>query len=822
MSLADCIRRAIAGGELDRSRGEEAARTYERMEQDAKQRGSLGDSERVAQADTMKALRIAAAERERRAVLGVRVAQELDRNMAAYKGGKDPSAFMLALMEEPGGAAFSTVSGRHLAIRGRAHGNIDGILATFSRDLAGRTRNKATLRDVVGELFGVNTGNKAAAEFAKSWTDTAEWLRLRFNAAGGHIGKLESWGLPQSHDTLAVRRAPYQEWRDFIMPLLDPAKMIDYETGRALSPQALEAALRQVHDTIRSDGFNKLVPSGGPGGRALANRHAEHRFLIFRGPDEWMNYQARFGRGDPFSAMMGHIDRMSRDIALMEVLGPNPAATMRWLSQTAEKSAVEKDVATGLATDKGQDRARSNIKAAEDAFNWLTGASSAPINGQIARTFAGLRSFLTSMQLGAASLSAISDLGFQRAAARFNGLPQARTVGNLLKLLTPGNVDDRRLAMRLGLVAEHASSTMLAAARYTGEVATANVAARLSDFVLRASGLSPWTQAGRWAFGMNFLGTLADEAGKTFDALDPHLAKALDRYGIGAAGWDAIRTTTPYEFDGARFLRPEDIAARADMPFAEADRLATRVLEMVQGETEFAVPSASVRGRSAFIGAGQPGTVHGELLRSLFMYKNFSVTLAMTHIARGVGAGSAVGTAGYLGSLVISTTILGALALQLKEIAKGRQPRPMDTPAFWGAAMLQGGGLGIFGDFLGSSTSRFGGGLAETVAGPVVGAVSDVLKATVGNVAEAIQGKDTNAASELVGLARRYTPGGSLWYLRLAYERGLLDQLQLWADPDAQQNFRRVERRYQNEYNQQYWWAPGKMVPSRSPILGAP
>ena len=42
----------------------------------------------------------------------------------------------------------------------------------------------------------------------------------------------------------------------------------------------------------------------------------------------------------------------------------------------------------------------------------------------------------------------------------------------------------------------------------------------------------------------------------------------------------------------------------------------------------------------------------------------------------------------------------------------------MTSPEFWGAALLQGGGLGIFGDFMVSSVSRGGRGIEETVAGP--------------------------------------------------------------------------------------------------------
>ena len=131
--------------------------------------------------------------------------------------------------------------------------------------------------------------------------------------------------------------------------------------------------------------------------------------------------------------------------------------------------------------------------------------------------------------------------------------------------------------------------------------------------------------------------------------------------------------------------------------------------------------------------------------------------------------------------------------------------------------MLQGGGLGIYGDFLFSDVNRYDRGLAETIAGPVVGFADDVRKLTIGNVTQAIKGEDTNVASEFIGFAGRYTPGSTLWYSRLALERMVLDQGKLWADPDAKSKMRRLESRYKREYGQNYWWRPGKTAPDRGP-----
>jgi hypothetical protein len=141
--------------------------------------------------------------------------------------------------------------------------------------------------------------------------------------------------------------------------------------------------------------------------------------------------------------------------------------------------------------------------------------------------------------------------------------------------------------------------------------------------------------------------------------------------------------------------------------------------------------------------------------------------------------------------------------------------------AFWGAAMLQGGGLSIFGDFLFAELNRYDRGLAETIAGPVVGLAQDLKNLTIGNMQQMVNGQDTNVASEALGFASRYMPGASVWYIRGALERTVIDQVRMMIDPDAKKRMRDLEKKYKKERGQEYWWRPGQMAPDRAPNLGA-
>ncbi len=814
MSFKDCIDNALKEGRISQKKADETLALYDELKADL-DNTSFGDMADVEAARrTYEAQALETAEKKRQTLLQVKAAKRVEMNMRQYRnarGEEDFGAAMAAHLSHDDLAPFSNVEGRYAAVRGILQGKMTDFLERFRHDTLGRSRDAATMHDVVREAFGEETANTAAKELAKAWADTADQARQWFNQAGGRIPKRADWGLPQSHDSVAVNKAGYRAWRDYIQPMLDTGKMIDERTGQPFTSEQLEPALKEVYETIRTDGLNKMVPGTQGQAAKLANRRMDHRFLIFKSADDWMAYNSKFGQRDPFSTMMAHIDHMSRDIAALQVLGPNPKATLRYMEQLSLKQGMESGAL---------DRAKGKIKSAWDMWGLHSGTTLAPVNAKLARSMAGVRSFLQSAQLGSSVFSSLTDLSTGRLARHMAGLPEVKMLSSYLKMLNPADAGDRRLAVRLGLGAQGWSTRALAQMRYFDDTMGPEITRRLATAVSTLSGHTAWIQAGRWGFGMEFMGALADHAGETFDRLPEGLQKTMQRYGMDAGRWDVLRSTPMYEHEGAQFLRPEDIAARTDLPPAVAEEHAFRLLEMIESETNYAVPTTNLRGRAAGISDIKPGTLQGELLRSGLMYKSFAVTMWNSQLTRGMLQQGAMSKAGYFAQMAIGATLMGALAIQLKQIARGADPIPMHTPQFWGRAMFQGGGLGIFGDFLGSTTNRFGGGLAETIAGPAVGFATDVMRAIEGNVDAAVQGKKTHFGGDIVHLLRQYTPGGTIWYARAAFERLILDNLQRMVDPDAQDRFRREEQRLRSQYGQRFWWRPGHNTPDRAPDIG--
>ena len=171
------------------------------------------------------------------------------------------------------------------------------------------------------------------------------------------------------------------------------------------------------------------------------------------------------------------------------------------------------------------------------------------------------------------------------------------------------------------------------------------------------------------------------------------------------------------------------------------------------------------------------------------------------------------GRVGHLAAVAMGSTVMGALALQVKQIATGKDPRDMDDPKFWLSAGLQGGGLGLFGDFMFADYNRFGQSIGGTLAGPIVGTAQSLLKA--GDLYGLAEGDwDPNSfAADVFKVGSREIPGVNLWYSRLMVERAFLDQVESALDPSYDKRMRRLENKMQKQNGQGWWWRPSEFTP---------
>lgn len=820
-SLYDCIQTAVSAGAITQASGRAAQSEFQQLVARYRNAMPIHQAQAKAAADLKEATRRSSSSRRHTVLAQL---QAMTRIKAMIDGSPDPALAIRAMVEFTEGSGWKGES-LHSVSRGMekwVNGRLNEFLRETGRTMIGNSRDTALLNDVARILHGDNVGSPAAKAMAAGIEAVQEDLRRMFNAWGGDIGKLSDFGVSHSHDAARMRKVGFDTWRAEIVGRLDWSRITDLTTGQPFvatkgarpAEDVAKGFLQNIYDGIVSGGWTRREASLATTGKALYNRRADPRLLHFLSGDDWVAYNQAFGRSDPFSAIVGGLHGMARDVAQMRAIGPNPRAALDFATQVALKRAgTDADLAARIRTQGAL------AKTMLAHFDGSVNATEAP---GWAAFFSNTRKVLSSIQLGSAALSSVTDLATVTKASQAVGMNPANVLSRSVKLL--GDNATRKTAARMGYVADTLAEAGAAAARFTGDVIGGEFAERVSGFTMRASGLSFWTDQHRLAFQMEFAGHLADNAGHSLDQVDDSLRRTLQNRGITSADWDALRAPAGRFTDpgsGADFIAPFYwLEHQTSMPRAEAEGLAFRIQAVIEEQLEYAIPTATLEGRARLIGDTKPGTVSGELLRSTATYKSFAMSLTLGQIRRFNDLPTPIDKFKYATSMGAGLFLLGAVAVQLKEISKGRDPRPMTDGKFAMAALFQGGGLGIFGDFFASETSRAGGGLAETIAGPVAGFGGDVIGLAASNITSAVEGQDMNLGRDLANFARYNTPvASSLWYGRAAYDRGVADTLQRWLDPEAETQFRRLEQRRERDYGNSSFWPAGSPLPARAPDL---
>jgi len=858
MPIKDCIEKALKAKQITEKQAE-------------KIRKFAASQEEMSEQDIIASFVRETLETRRRTQLQTIATKRNLADIKSHPKGTGRGVESLLIRDTDSKAPFSNVDYRRQNILADLHARLADAMSAYRTKNLGFSQDVGGIKRMVRELFGESSGDVDAARFAGMWRETAEVGRMRHNVAGGTISRRKDWGLPHLHDPRKIvastfrerhrilgrfaseefrkRGGSFEEWADFIVPRLDRSRMFNKQ-GHKMTQKELDQLVNALYDQFALEANVTARDIA----RSIPNK-PDHRLLTFKNSKAWLEYNERFGNPDIYHTMMTHLDHLAGDTALLEILGPNPDAAIRQFTEMAAKSGYPNRSLDGL----------HGVRVIRDSYEVVTGRVNQAESDFFANFGTTVRNLLSSAQLGSAFVSSFSDLWTTRMTAAVNGMPSVKFLGTMLSQMNPANEADRIFAVKLGLGAEAWITRAYSASRFQ-EITGQGISARISDTVFRATLLSPWTDAGRKAFGMEFLSFVGDNASRGFKDLPDLLHQGFKRYGITEQHWNIIRRTPLIERDGVKYLRPMDIVdltreeikkmggvftemadqveaemslrgsrsgalgRRLETQLGKADKLnlaieqieeaANRMQEMVLTEMDFAVPMPDARIRALATQGQRRGSLLGEGVRSVALYKQFPITIIATHLYRGARGLDGLKKGQYLAELMLGMTVMGALAVQVKNIAKGRDPQDMTDPKFWAQAFAQGGGGGIYGDFIQSTESRFGKSFTSTLAGPVFGLADDIVRLTGGNLHQVLSGKEANFMRETIRFAKRYTPGSNAWYARVALERLFWNRLLEASDPRAHKSFRRTMQRARKDFNQEFWWRPGEIAPRRAPAIG--
>lgn len=778
---------------------------------------AMTDAERLRRAGQLAANELTneAALKKRRVALTIAARQRLDAFIKTYQGkdGKLEALNRTIAFHADGKSNFLSVESRGKATRDYALSQIQEAFEAVDPRFFHLFEDEASVRDLVYEMRGQDTGNVRAKKGAKAWAGVTELLRQRFNDAGGDIGYLENWGIPQHHSMEKVGRVPQDKWVSDVIGKLDRKYYIK-DDGQLMSDAELTTFLGEAYNTIATGGLNKLSDTGMRISGARSNRGNASRQIHFKDADSYLEYQREYGDRSLWEVMVGHLEGISKDIALVETYGPNPDHVFRSiLDEVTAEQATANPERTG--------RIKRLANSTENLYNFIAGKTQPIANPHIARWSDNIRNWMVASRLGSALLASFSDLGTMYMSAKVANIPMNRLFMNQLEAMNPANRTELARARRAGLAME---SLLGSVNRWAMDNMGPSVSRWAATAVMRASGLTAWTDAHKRAYGVTMMGSLGEVVSRAPDlrSLDDSDFRILKSKGITEQDFSVWKLAQQEDWGNGNttMLTPESImripdAAVMHLGLPERVRFEAmrRLLAAVSEEVDMAVITPGAREQLLTGGGLQRGTWKGELTRSVFLFKSFPISVVLRHWTRAMGMPSAGGRAAYIAAFLASTTMLGALSQQLNDMASGRNPRDMagkDAAKFWLGALLKGGGLGLYGDFLLSDHTRYGSGALATMLGPVAGLVDDVVKLGQGIPLNAVEGKPEQTGGDLVKLGKGVIPGANLWYAKAALDHMIFNQLQEYFSPGY---LRKVEQRSKKEFNQTYWWRPQDVTP---------
>lgn len=685
-------------------------------------------------------------------------------------------------------------------VRARVNAAFDELAEELKPRRAGTKHNVTLERDIGIELRSRgSTKNPLAKRAADVVEEQLDFLRKLANRAGAAIPKLKGWGLPQSHDGSRIARDGREAWKAFILPRLDQSAMLD-DLGRPLEPSRLNQLLDYVYETITTDGRNKVEPPSfarSYGASRVSQRRNQSRILHFKDGDSWWQYQQKYGNEDVWATITNHVNALSNDVGLMMAYGPDPDRSFEALDRWIRKIAP-----TDMISDLGgtADAIYQNVRGFD-------------INDQnkMAEVFGNTRGFLSASQLGSALFPSLADAVL----AELNAFYHGSGLGNVIKRLkTFGDEEMRRIATRSGNDLEYAMNHVAAQARYE-DVSVGRFGRMLSDINYRLGLMTPWFNGMNQAWHLEFTSLLARNADRELGDLPKGIRRFLKNYDL-EGDWDAIRSAGMIEHRGEKYLNATEM---------DNIDLSIKVLGAMNTEKRMAVITPSARNRAAMNWGFAPGTTPGEVMRSVGQYKNFPVTVVMNMVSRymfGKNTGGLSSRMGYTMAMVAGMTTMGALAVQLKALSKGQDPRSMDDPDFWVLAFTTGGAAGILGDLLISGETRHGRGWLETALGPTGGLLADAGRVATSPFAEE---SEKQFVRSVEGISN-YVPFNSLWYLRTPIERNLRNTLLAPLGSEYRRRQRDKERNLRRRTGQKYYWKyqndlEDRALPQRAPDFGA-
>jgi len=711
-------------------------------------------------------------------------------------------------------------------------------------------RAAQAIDDVDGAGVRLPELNPDAVTLARLIIKHSELARLDFNRAGGRVERLPGRLVGQSHNQSRIRNARKALRKEGVATdaLTDEDAWVEYmarelDTFRSFKGEFVGEDIRpflreKYGDFSRGDHLQFRVADE-PGGRVGSGLGKERVFFFKGGVEGEIRYSNIFGEDSVKDVFLGELQLLGHKEGLVNALSPDAIGVLQTTALAAQKMArkagKKAEKKFNKFTNQGEFIKSKGLGMDKTSLWWkeISGQNASPVENIWTTIGTALRLLQNIKFLGRATLASVVDVATVGSSFRYQGRGffdgHAEALGTIFEPKA-SSAHKREVWEALGVGIDYMNG--LNHGRFSVDDSPVGMMGKMNTMFFRFNFLTQWTDNMKRGTAISNARYMGIQSQKAWDSLDPTLRGLLTTYGFDEADWKILsKVDYSQSPDGKAYLSIDALTTLKDSAYANKAKATGKSIEVLKQEmneklrlyhidmVESSVITPDAETRALTTGGHAKGSYQREIYRAFFQFKAFPISMYKRVVRREVfGRGteetnfvkaltSGNGEMQGMSELLASATVMGYIALTLKDLTAGKTPRVPTTSdmAFklFLDSMLQGGAAGIYGDIaIGDALRRrpLSKGFLETLGGPifsflaqdVIGGISDVSYGM-------LTGQDGDKiATRIWGSVGRDLPLANTFWLKAALDYSFLHRVQEDLAPGSMERLnKRAEERGQ-------------------------
>lgn len=661
-------------------------------------------------------------------------------------------------------------------------------------------------------------------EVAKVLNDTFTAIKSDLNRNGAFIGELDmAWAGKQVHDADLIRpkkgesrEAAFNRWREFVYERLDWEKTHgvtrEEYLGSVETQQRIDRYWDDLYESILSGHYGSPSDAqrgAGSGSRSQARSVSHERKIHFRDMDSFMEYQKQYGVPTLYDSVLRHARSSARASAILRKLGPN-------YQQNIEKAIDNKldMLHRNRETEQAETLRKFKSKELPHLLDEVDGSAEVPDSKWLSKFAAYARKLQSWSLLGGTSITMANDVPNIMREAHFqgaNGLEAASQWFSSAVNIFGDTSDKRAAAQSLGVVMDVMSPSRIDSFESAFDGVNKTVT-KVDNAFRRASLFTGITERTRQDVSLFYSAYVGQNRDVSFDKLDRFMREVMEVAGFDEADWDILRAAVrDVDFQGETrpimdldalldvddatinaHLEKKGVASTPLMRRRALDNITDKWVAYINDTVKSAQIEAKPETRYMMRLKTQAGTPAHAALSLIMQFKTYPLSFARQRLGRDISfrrnvlanmteeqkrhlslfqSSPVYATA----TLVVNLTLMGYLVQTVKSALNNETPQDPRDPKVMLAAFLQGGGAALYGEFLFSRTSRYGGSALTGLLGPSARTIDGIQE-----LISAAAWGDKTASQQLeaaVRLVHSHLPGQNLFYAKAIMNMLIFDRM---------------------------------------------